>query len=231
VAQDLAGETFLITAGATREKIDPVRFISNRSSGRMGYALAEAAAARGAEVTVVSGATSVAPPRGSHLVNADSAEEMRAAVMNQLSSASVFIGAAAVSDYRPKTRLSEKLKKSTNSLTLELERAPDILGEVSKLRAGNQLVIGFAAETNDLLKNARVKLKEKNLDAIVANDVSQPGAGFDSELNAATFLSADIERELPLMPKIDIAHRILDEIVRMRQTKREAPKSETVAAR
>jgi phosphopantothenoylcysteine decarboxylase / phosphopantothenate---cysteine ligase len=230
VAQDLAGETFLITAGATREEIDPVRFISNRSSGRMGYALAEAAAARGAEVTIVSGATSVAPPTGVRLIKADSAEEMHAAVINQLSSASVFIGAAAVSDYRPKNRLSEKLKKSSNSLTLELERAPDILGEVSKLRADNQLIIGFAAETNNLLKNARVKLKEKNLDAIVANDVSRPDAGFDSELNAATFLTAGIERELPLMPKIDIAHRILDEIVRMRQTKRGAPKLETVAA-
>lgn len=228
---DLKGETFLITAGATREEIDPVRFISNRSSGRMGFALAEAAMARGAQVTIVAGATSVAPPQGARVISGVSAEEMRAAVMAQLPAASVFIGAAAVSDYRPVTRSSKKIKKSANQMTVELELAPDILSEVARANREDRLVIGFAAETNDLVANARTKLRSKNLDAVVANDVSQPGAGFDSDENAVTMVRADSEVELPLMSKIDVAHRILDEVVRLRQIKRAGSKTETATAR
>jgi len=229
--RDLTGETFLITAGATREEIDPIRFISNRSSGRMGFALAAAAIARGAEVTIVSGVTSVPPPPSAQVIETASAEEMRAAVMSQLPSASVFIGAAAVADYRPTTRSSEKLKKLDNTMTIELELAPDILSQVAKARRDDQLVIGFAAETSDLVMNARTKLKSKNLDAVVANDVSLPGAGFDSETNAVTIVSADTELELPLMSKIDVAHRILDEVVRLRQIERAVAKTDTVSAR
>ncbi|MDX6612735.1 MAG: phosphopantothenoylcysteine decarboxylase / phosphopantothenate---cysteine ligase [Blastocatellia bacterium] len=229
--QDLAGETFLITAGATREEIDPVRFISNRSSGRMGFAVAAAALARGAEVTIVSGATSVPPPPGARLIKTLSAEEMRSSVMTELPRASVFVGAAAVSDYRPRTRSSEKLKKGCQTMTIDLELAPDILSAVGHARSDAQLVIGFAAETDDLLKNARIKLKSKNLDAIVANDVSSPGAGFDSERNAVTIVTANTEQELPLMPKIEVAHRILDEIIKLRLIERTIAKADTVSAR
>lgn len=231
LTRDLTGEAFLITAGATREEIDPVRFISNRSSGRMGFAVAQAAIARGAQVTIVSGATSVSPPAGAHVIKTVSAEEMRTAVMSHLNGASVFIGAAAVSDYRPVTRSSQKLKKTDHTMTIELELAPDILSEVAQAGRDEQLVIGFAAETNDLLTNARAKLRSKNLDAVVANDVSLPGSGFDSETNAVTIVRADSEVELPLMSKIDVAHRILDEVVRLRQIKRAVARADTVSAR
>jgi len=223
--QDLADEKVLITAGATREEIDPVRFISNRSSGRMGFALAQAARARGAEVTVVSGVTSVPPISGVQLIRAESAEQMRTAVMRGWPSASVFIGAAAVSDYTPAMRSAEKLKKSEGSMTIELRRAPDILSEVAQARSNGQLVIGFAAETNDVLANGRAKLERKKLDAIVANDVSQPGSGFDSENNAVTILTADREVDLPLMSKIDVAHKIVDEIVRLRDKQKQASRA------
>jgi phosphopantothenoylcysteine decarboxylase/phosphopantothenate--cysteine ligase len=230
VTQDLAGETFLITAGATREEIDPVRFISNRSSGRMGFALAEAALRRGADVTIVSGSTSVPPPSGAEVIKTASAEEMRVAVLNRLPNASVFVAAAAVSDYRPKIRSAEKLKKSDHPLVIELEPAPDILAEVSDARQNGQLVIGFAAETSDLIANARAKLERKKLDAIVANDVSQTGIGFDSQTNAVTILTANTELEIPAMSKIEIAHRILNEIVKLRQKQQQAPHADTVAA-
>jgi phosphopantothenoylcysteine decarboxylase/phosphopantothenate--cysteine ligase len=229
--QDMTGETFLITAGATREEIDPVRFISNRSSGRMGFAVAQAALARGAGVTIVSGATAVPPPPGALMIRTVSAEEMHTAVMTELPNASVFVGAAAVSDYRPRIRSDEKLKKTDRTMTIELELAPDILNSVSKTRRNDQLVIGFAAETNDLLKNARLKLNRKNVDAVVANDISAAGAGFDSETNAVTIVTANTELELPLMPKIEVAHRILDEIVKLRQIERAATKADSVSAR
>jgi len=232
--RDMAGETFLITAGATREEIDPIRFISNRSSGRMGFALAEAAAARGAEVNVVAGATSAVPPANARIIRVGSAEDMRIAVMREATRATVFIGAAAVSDYRPKMRSPQKIKKSDNPMTIELEPAPDILDEVSRKRRAGQLIIGFAAETNDLLSHARGKLARKNLDAIVANDVSREGAGFDTDTNAVTIIirrDSDECVELPLMPKIDAAHRILDEIAKLRQAQRKGAKADTVAAR
>lgn len=217
--RDLAGEHVLITAGATREELDPVRFLSNRSSGRMGFALAEAARARGAQVTVVAGATSAEPPASVELLRATSAEEMREAVMKEISGATIFIAAAAVSDYRPTTRATGKMKKSTESLTLSLEPTPDILAEVSEARQNGLLVIGFAAETDDVLKHARAKLERKHLDAIVANDITRDGAGFDTQTNVVTIITRDGNApiELPLMSKLEAAHRILDEIARLRR--------------
>ncbi len=216
---DLAGERVLITAGGTREEIDPVRFISNHSSGRMGFALAEAARARGAEVTVVAGSTSADAPAGVRVVRAASAEEMRDAVMREVNSATVFIAAAAVADYRPAERAANKLKKSAEGLTLKLEPTPDILEEVSRTRRDGMLVVGFAAETESVVENARAKLERKNLDAVVANDLTQDGAGFDKDTNVITLLTRDGEQPttLPLMSKLDAAHRVLDEIARLRR--------------
>ncbi|MCU1264832.1 MAG: phosphopantothenoylcysteine decarboxylase [Acidobacteria bacterium] len=219
VARDLVGERLLITVGATREEIDPVRFISNRSSGRMGFALAAAAQQRGAEVTVVAGVTTVDPPPKVTLVSGHSAAEMHAAVLTEIPKASIFIAAAAVADYRPATRVVNKIKKSDEQLVLTLERTADILGEVAANRHDKLLVIGFAAETNDVLHHAREKLRQKNLDLLVANDVTQDGAGFDTQTNVITILSraSDEALELPRMSKLDAAHRILDEIVRLRR--------------
>ena len=216
---DLADETIVITAGATREPIDPVRFISNRSSGRMGYAVAEAARNRGARVRVIAGATTVTPPVGVSLTCVTTAEEMRSTVTAAMAEATIFIGAAAVSDYRVRNISESKIKKTASELELKLERTPDILAEVARLRSNGQLIIGFAAETNDVIANAREKLAAKNLDMIVANDVSRPDAGFDSEANAVTILLHDesVPIELPLMSKIEAANRILDEIVKLRR--------------
>jgi phosphopantothenoylcysteine decarboxylase/phosphopantothenate--cysteine ligase len=219
-AGDLAGEHVLITAGGTREEIDPVRFISNHSSGRMGFALAEAARARGAEVTVVAGSTSADVPRGVRVVRALSAAEMREAVVREVAAgASVFIAAAAVADYRPASRALNKLKKTGEALTLALEPTPDILEEVSRTRRDGLLVVGFAAETESVVENARAKLERKNLDAVVANDLTQNGAGFDKDTNVITLITRDREHPdtLPLMSKLDAAHRILDEVARLRK--------------
>jgi phosphopantothenoylcysteine decarboxylase/phosphopantothenate--cysteine ligase len=226
-SEDLIGERFLINAGATREPIDPVRFISNRSSGRMGFALAEAARDRGADVTIVAGITSVDPPAGVRIVRVSSAEEMHIAVTSEADMASVFMAAAAVSDYRVKQPAATKIKKSEAEIELKLERTPDILGEIAQARKNGQLLIGFAAETNDLLAHAREKVVSKGLDAIVANDVSRDDAGFDSENNAVVILLRDDPQpiELPLMSKLETAHRILDEVVKLRRasaTKRAA---------
>lgn len=217
--QDLSGERVLITAGATREMIDPVRFLSNRSSGRMGFALGEAARARGAEVTIVAGETTAQAPFDVKVVRAPSAEEMRAAVLKELSAATVFIAAAAVADYRPASRADEKIKKSDALLTLELEPTPDILAEVAGARHNGLLVIGFAAETTDVIEHARQKLSRKRLDAIVANDITRAGAGFDVETNIITMLARDRTEpvELPLQSKLEAAHKILDEVVRLRR--------------
>ena len=218
MVQDLAGERILITTGATREELDPIRFISNRSSGRMGFAVAEAALSRGAEVSVIAGATSVDSPNGVRVARALSADQMHEAVMKELPKATVFISAAAVADYRPAQRAATKIKKSESSLVLKLERTRDILSEVASARTNGLLVIGFAAETNDVLINAQEKLQAKNLDVIVANDVSRGDAGFDSTENVITIVRRDAQGplELPLMSKLDAAHRILDEIVRLR---------------
>lgn len=218
VAQDLQGERFLITVGATREEIDPVRFISNRSSGRMGFALAEAALKRGGEVVVVAGLTTVSPPAGVRIVKALSAEEMSQAVAQESARASVFIGAAAIADYRPAQRAEQKIKKSEESITLILERTPDVLSQVAASRANGMLVIGFAAETENVIENARAKLRNKKLDAIIANDVTRADSGFDSATNAITIITRDKNDpvELSVMSKREAADRILDVIVSLR---------------
>jgi phosphopantothenoylcysteine decarboxylase/phosphopantothenate--cysteine ligase len=204
--------------GATREEIDPVRFISNRSSGRMGFALGEAALKRGAEVTAVVGVTTVTPPPGIRIVKALSADEMSQAVAQESNGASVFIGAAAIADYRPAQRGDQKIKKSSDSITLTLERTPDVLSQVSAARTNGMLVIGFAAETENVIEHAKAKLINKNLDAIVANDVSREDSGFDTTTNAITIITRDGADpvELPVLSKREAADRILDVIVRLR---------------
>jgi phosphopantothenoylcysteine decarboxylase/phosphopantothenate--cysteine ligase len=216
--KDLIGERFLITVGATQEEIDPVRFISNRSSGKMGFAVAEAAQKRGADVTVIAGITSVGAPPYVRVIRALSAEEMAQEVLRESPNASVFIGAAAVADYRPVQRAGQKVKKTQSELTLTLERTRDILSEVVSARTDGMLIIGFAAETENVLANAREKLNRKQLDAIVANDVTRSDSGFGSETNAITIIFRDREKplQLPTMSKLDAAHRILDEIVSLR---------------
>jgi phosphopantothenoylcysteine decarboxylase/phosphopantothenate--cysteine ligase len=217
---DLSGERFLITAGATREEIDPVRFISNRSSGRMGFAVAKAAHNRGASVTVVAGLTTAQPPNGIKLIKVASADEMAQAVTREINDATVFVGAAAVADYKPTHRATEKIKKTEDALTLILDRTTDILAKVSSSRKNGTLVIGFAAETENLINNARQKLINKNLDAIIANDVSRTDSGFDADTNAITILTRAHASpiELPLMSKAAAAESILDVIVDLRAT-------------
>jgi phosphopantothenoylcysteine decarboxylase/phosphopantothenate--cysteine ligase len=214
-SQDLDAETVLITAGPTREKIDPVRYLTNRSSGRMGYAIAEAALRRGARVLLVSGPTALLPPGAAEITRVESAEEMRQAVLKLLPEATIVIKTAAVSDYRPKSLASQKIKR-TGSLSLELEPTADILAEIARRKQG-QIVIGFAAETENVLENARNKLASKSLDAIVVNDVSQAGIGFDSERNAVTIITQDEVVEVPETTKWEVAQRVLDQIVRLRK--------------
>jgi len=221
-SQTLAGETVLVTAGPTREKIDPVRYLTNRSSGRMGYAIAEAALRRGARVLLVSGPTSVAPPAGAELTRVDTAEQMRQAVLKLLPESSIVIKTAAVADYRAKSEAVQKIKRK-GPVTLELEATPDILGEIAKHKT-SQLIIGFAAETQDVLENARRKLSTKSLDAIVVNDVSHEGVGFDSDRNAVTILTHDEVVEVPETTKWEVAQRVLDEVVRLRDRRKQAVK-------
>ncbi len=214
-SQDLAGETVLITAGPTREKIDPVRYLTNRSSGRMGYALAEAALRRGARVQVVSGPTSITPPGSAELTRVETAAEMRAAVLKLLPESSVIIMTAAVADFRPKAAAAEKIKRK-GPMTLELEPTGDILAEVARHKK-SQIVVGFAAETDNVLENARKKLASKSLDAIVANDVSREGVGFDSDRNAVTIISNEEVTEVPETSKWEVAQRVLDQVVKLRK--------------
>jgi phosphopantothenoylcysteine decarboxylase/phosphopantothenate--cysteine ligase len=216
--RDLAGERVLLTVGATRENIDPVRFISNRSSGRMGFAVAQAAKARGAEVVVVAGFTSASAPAGVQLVSLESAGEMHEAVMKEVEHATIFIGAAAVADYKPVTSPENKIKKDNESLELKLTRTQDILSDVAAHRRNGQIIVGFAAETDNVIDHARQKLITKKVDLIVANDITKDGAGFDTGTNVVTFLTNDRDDvlELPLMSKLDAANRILDEVVRLR---------------
>ena len=217
-SQDLAGETVLITAGPTREKIDPVRYITNRSSGRMGYALAEAALRRGARVLLVTGPTSIVPPNAAEVTRIETADQMRAAVLQLFPQATIVIKTAAVSDYRPKAAAIQKLKRS-GPMSLELEPTTDILAELSAKKS-TQLVIGFAAETENVLENARKKLAKKSLDAIVVNDVSRDGVGFDSDRNAVTILTQDEVLEVPETTKWEVAQRVLDQIVKLRRRAR-----------
>ena len=219
--KDLAGQRILVTAGPTREEIDPVRFISNHSSGKMGYAIARQARLRGAEVTLVTGPTSLEFPCGVEVVRVESACEMRDAVLGRLESADVVIKAAAVADYRPTVRAGSKVKKTADALAIELEKNPDILAEIGKRKEG-RLLVGFAAETDDLVANATLKLNSKNLDMIVANDVSQEGAGFNVDTNIAKLLFSDgrIE-ELPMMGKDRMAGIILDRVAGLRKEARQ----------
>jgi phosphopantothenoylcysteine decarboxylase/phosphopantothenate--cysteine ligase len=212
---DLAGETILVTAGPTVEDLDPVRFLSNRSSGRMGFALAEAARDRGARVVLVAGPTSVEPPMGVDLVQVRSAEEMARAVAGRVGPATIVAMAAAVSDYRPAERSPSKLKKSAGPTTLALARTPDILATLSAGK-GDRFLVGFAAETDRVVENARSKRAAKNVDLLVANDVSRADSGFASESNAAVLIDAKAETELPLMSKRALADKIWDRVLVLR---------------
>jgi phosphopantothenoylcysteine decarboxylase/phosphopantothenate--cysteine ligase len=216
--RDLAGETVLVTAGPTREEIDPVRFLSNYSSGKMGYAIARAGAERGARVLLVSGPTALSVPREVEFHPVVSACQMKETVLNLAPSCTVIIKAAAVADYRPALRSGQKIKKSgSDRMTLELERTPDILAELGRM-PGKRLLVGFAAETEALLENARRKLREKNLDLIVANDVTREGAGFDVDTNIVRLLYRDGKVEdLPCMSKDGVAGVLLDRIVELRR--------------
>ncbi len=214
-SQDLAGETVLITAGPTQEKIDPVRYLTNRSSGRMGYAIAEAAVRRGARVFLVSGPTAIPAPAAAEITRVGTAEEMLAAVLKLLPESSVVIKTAAVADFRPKATANQKIKRK-GEMTLELEPTADILAEVAR-RKTTQVVVGFAAETENVLENARKKLASKSLDAIVVNDVSREGIGFDSDRNAVTIISQSEVVEVPETSKWEVAHRVLDQVVKLRK--------------
>lgn len=214
--KDLAGEVVLVTAGGTREALDPVRYIGNRSSGKMGYALADAAQSRGAKVILVSGPTSIYPPARCEVVRVTTAAEMRAAVLGRMVEATMVIKAAAVADYRP-VNVSEQKLKRTGPMTLDLAPTDDILAEVTKQRRPGQLIVGFAAETENMAENGRAKLLRKGADAIVVNDVSGEGVGIDADRNAATFLTPSTSIDMPEMPKRKLADRILDEIVALRR--------------
>ena len=214
--RDLAGERIVVTAGPSREPLDPVRFISNRSSGKMGYALARAAARRGAEVTLVSGPTALPAPEGVKTVSVTTTEEMRAAVLAEFDTATAVFMAAAVADYRPRAAAGGKIKRDDAVLSLELVPNPDIVAELGA-RKRRQIVVGFAAETESLLENARAKLRRKNLDLVVANDVTQEGSGFDVDTNAVTLLDRDgTVTPVPVMSKDAVADRIYDGFLQYR---------------
>jgi len=215
--RDLEKDTVLVTAGPTQEPIDPIRFLSNRSSGRMGYALAEAAVARGAQTILISGPVHLREPAGVEIIRVRTAAEMREAVLSRLEAATIVVMAAAVADYRPTVRHDHKIKKTETSLYLELELNPDVLAQVGA-RKGSRLVIGFAAETDSLLEEARRKLIAKNCDMIVANQVGLPDTGFETEMNAVTLVLRTGEAiELPRAPKRKIADQIFDEALKLRK--------------
>ena len=223
--RDLAGEKVLVTAGPTRENLDPVRYLTNRSSGKMGYAVAAAAAQRGAHVILVSGPTSLEAPAGVERIDVQSADEMHRAVLEKVADCSIAIFAAAVADYRPTESNGQKIKRNKESTTISLEPTPDILASVARNK-GERFIVGFAAETDHVAENARQKLAAKNADLIVANDVTAEGAGFDHDTNIVTLFSRDgRDLALPRMSKSEVAQRILDEVVRLRSTLRAAQRS------
>ena len=212
---ELSGKSVLITAGPTREKIDPVRFLTNHSTGKMGYAIAGEAVKMGARVILVSGPVNLEPPMGAEVIKVESAEEMYQAALEHFDDADVMIGTAAVADYRPKYIYEEKMKKKEGDQALELERTKDILFELGQ-RKKDQVIVGFAAETNDVENHAKGKLARKNADMIVANNVKQEGAGFGADTNIVTIYKKDgTNIELPLMPKVDVARNILTEVVQL----------------
>jgi phosphopantothenoylcysteine decarboxylase/phosphopantothenate--cysteine ligase len=223
--RDLAGQKVLVTAGPTRENVDPVRYFTNRSSGKMGYAVAEAAAHRGAHVILVSGPTSLDAPPGVERIDVQSADEMHHAVLEKVADCSIAIFAAAVADYRPAEPNGQKIKRTKDSMTISLEPTPDILGSVARNK-GERLIVGFAAETEHVAENARKKLAAKNVDLIVANDVTAEGAGFDHDTNIVTLIARDgRDLALPRMSKSEVAQHILDEVVRIRSKSRTAQRS------
>ncbi len=223
--RDLAGEKVLVTAGPTRENVDPVRYLTNRSSGKMGYAVAEAAARRGAQVILVSGPTALEAPAGVERIGVQSAEEMHHAVLEKVAGCSIAIFAAAVADYRPAEPTGQKIKRNNDSTIIALEPTPDILASVARNK-GQRFIVGFAAETDHLAENALKKLAAKNVDLMVANDVTAEGAGFDHDTNVVTLFARDgRDLALPRMSKSEVAQRILDEVVRLRSTSRAAQRS------
>lgn len=207
--QDMKGMKVLVTAGATREKIDPVRYISNHSTGKMGYAIARAAMLRGAEVTLVTGKTDIAPPMKVHTIEIESAVDMAEAVKACAKEQDIIIKAAAVADYRPKYTSDEKMKKKDDNLTLELERTEDILGFLGEHKTEGQFLCGFSMETENMLENSRRKLEKKHLDLIVANSLKQEGAGFGTDTNIVTLISPKDTVQLPLMSKNEVADKLL----------------------
>lgn len=211
-ARDLAGKRILVTAGPTQEAIDPVRFISNHSTGRMGYAIAQRACERGADVVLVSGKVSIAAPEGVELVPIVSAQDMFEAVAARYESCDAVIKAAAVADYRPKHTASDKMKKKDGDLSIELERTVDILSWLGAHRVPGQRLCGFSMETRDVMENSRAKLDRKNVDMICANCLKEDGAGFGTPTNHLTLISHEREVDLPLMDKLDAADRVLDEL-------------------
>jgi phosphopantothenoylcysteine decarboxylase / phosphopantothenate---cysteine ligase len=218
IRADLAGQTILVTAGPTREDLDPVRFLTNRSSGKMGYALADAASRRGARVVLVSGPTDLPAPEGADWIPVRTTEEMRNAVREHAAEANIIIMAAAVSDYRPAATHATKMKRGSERLTLELEPTPDILAELGREKS-SRILVGFAAETDRVAENARAKLARKGADIIVANDVTQAGAGFDTDTNIVTLYLRD-GREIPLpkLSKFEVANRLLDQILAIQKS-------------
>ena len=223
--QDLDGERVLVTAGPTREDIDPVRFLSNRSSGKMGYAVARAGARRGAKVVLVTGPTALETPGGVERIDVRSAEDMLRAVEARFPECTLAVFAAAVADYRAVEPSESKIKRTQDALTLRLEPNPDILATVAREK-GDRLVVGFAAETDNVAENARKKLAQKNADVMVANDVTAEGAGFDVDTNMVTLLSCDgRDLALPRLTKAEVAERILDEVLRLRGVLRSRPAS------
>ena len=223
--QDLAGLSVLVTAGPTQERLDPVRFITNRSSGKMGYAIAAAAAARGASVTLVTGPTSLPIPQGVNAVRILSTQELYDQMLALCPKMDVVIQAAAPADFTPETVADQKIKKQGNEpLVIRLAQTPDVAAAVGKTKKEGQTLVGFAAETNDVLQNAQKKLTKKNLDLIVANDVTAPGAGFDVDTNIVTFVTQDGLEKLPKMKKAEVADALLDRILRAREGKRQISK-------
>ncbi len=211
--KDLSGKRVLVTAGATQEALDPVRYLTNHSTGKMGYALAKAAMVRGAQVTLVSGQTNLEPPLFVDLVPVISAQDMYEAVENRFDETDVLIMAAAVADYRPKEYVDQKIKKRTGDNVLELARTTDIIGTLSARKKQGQFLCGFSMETEHMLENSKKKLQQKHLDMIVANNLRTEGAGFGKDTNVVTLIREDGQMELPKLSKLEVSHRILDEIV------------------
>lgn len=211
--KDLAGKRVLVTAGPTRESIDPVRFITNRSTGKMGYAIARAAAYRGAEVTLVTGPVNLKPPMFVDVVPVESAREMFEAVTGRSGDQDIIIKSAAVADYRPQTVGSEKIKKADGDMAIALERTDDILGWLGNHRRPGQFLCGFSMETQNMLENSAAKLEKKHVDMIVANNLKVAGAGFGTDTNVVTLITGDGVKELPILSKDEVAHRLLSEII------------------